>query len=162
MKRCCYLLLALVLILSCWPTGAWAAEQEAAKPEGNAVIVSQETISQPDGTTLEIYTVVYPTRSGNYLDGSRYYRGRNSSGDVLWTATLNARFYYNGSMSSCVSASLNIQIYESSYYEVSRSVTKEDETATANFTIGRRVLGITVSQIPFTLTLSCDMNGNLY
>ena len=74
---------------------------------------------------------------------------------------MSARFFYNGATSDCVSATLTTHFNDSSYYEVSRSVTREDETATADFTIGYRILGVTVSTSSYTLTLSCDMNGNL-
>ena len=70
MKKSCYLLLALVLIFGCWPMGSSAEEQDAARVEETGVIVQQETIVQPNGTILEMCTVVYPTGRGNYLDGS--------------------------------------------------------------------------------------------
>ena len=159
-KLICYLL-ATVCVLSIFPLSAWASEREVCEQPDTGTLVHQETIVQADGSTLEIRTVAYPSRSGNLTDGSKTYTYRNSSGTTLWTATLTARFSYDGTTSSCFAATLSLQFSDSTYYEVSRSVTKSGHTATANFTIGHRILGITISQTPYTMTLSCDKYGNL-
>ena len=160
MKRCCYLLLTFVLIFSCWPPEVFAIVQENDNDEVIDSVVYQECIVQSDGSVLEIRTV-RSAKTANYVNGSTYILKRSNTGTVLWRATLTARFFYNGSASSCVSAVLTTQFDDSSYFEVSRNVTKEDETATANFTIGHRVLGITVGTKSYTLNLTCDMNGNI-
>lgn len=161
MKKLLYCLLALVLIFGAFPTTAMAAEGEVADLGDEAAVVRQETILQSDGSTLEIRIVESTVKATNYKDGSITYTHRNSSGTIQWEATLNAHFYCNGSISSCTAASLSIQFSNGNYYEVSRSVSKSGNTATADFTIGYKFLGITLRQNDYTLTLSCDKNGNL-
>ena len=159
-KALSLLLVSLLLIVSLLPTTIYAAESNELD-DRVAAVVQQETINLPDGCVLEVQIFEQFSREANYKNGSKTLTYRNNNGTILWTATLSARFYYDGATSDCVSASLTTHFNDSSYYEVSRSVTREDWTATADFTIGHRVLGVTVSTSSYTLTLSCDMNGNL-
>ena len=58
-------------------------------------------------------------------------------------------------------ASCSVSISDSSWYVVSRTASRSGNTATANLTMGRRALGVTVSTSNYTITLSCDKSGNL-
>lgn len=161
MKKILYWLLALALILSVFPATAWALADEVSDQDGEAAVVHQETILQPDGSVCELRVVEYPSRAGYYKDGSITYTYRNTSGATLWEATLSATFYYNGSISSCTTASLSITFHANNFYKVSGSASWSGNTATANYTIGQKFLGVTIGTTAYSLTLSCDKDGHL-
>lgn len=93
--------------------------------------------------------------------GHKYYYGYDQSGTAVWRATLTGTFTYDGSSSSCTGASLSFTAYDSAYYRVSGSAYPSGSSAVADFTVGFRVLGITVSTSNHHMTLSCDAYGNL-
>lgn len=99
--------------------------------------------------------------SSGIKSGSITYTKSGSSGSTIWTAILSASFTYDGTSSSCTAANLNISISSSNCYEISRSVSRSGNTATATFTIGYEILGVTYNTENYTITLSCDKDGNL-
>lgn len=161
MKRILYWFLALALVLSVFPLTAWGAESEPSDQGDGSVVVHEEAILQSDGSVLDIRVVAYPSRAGHYQDGSITYTYRNTSGVAQWAATLSATFYYNGSISSCTTASLSITFKNNSFYKVSGNASWSGNTATANYTIGYKVLGVTIGTTAYSLTLSCDKDGHL-
>lgn len=115
----------------------------------------------PDGSRLEISTTESQSFRSNFKSGAKTYTYRNSAGIIAWVATLSASFSYDGNSSTCTAASVSTSISDNSFYIVSQSATKSSNTATAFVTIGQTYLGIPISQNTYTITLSCDKNGNL-
>lgn len=93
--------------------------------------------------------------------GHKYYYGYNQSGTPVWRMTLNGVFVCDGYTSSCTGASLSFLAYDSGYYQISGNAYPSGSAAVADFTVGFRVLGITVSTSNHHMSLSCDANGNL-
>ena len=56
---------------------------------------------------------------------------------------------------------VNVTIYDSSWYTVSKSASKSGNTATGSVIMGDTANGVTVKRVPVSLTLTCDANGNL-
>ena len=125
------------------------------EPLKNGEMTVEEMLGAP-GDEAEPEPVTPTIKSG-----SKTYTHHDSDGAVLWTATLSASFRYDGNTALCLSSSLSLEFSSGSYFEVSRHTTKLGNIATVSFTVGHRVLGITVSQTPYTLTLSCDRDGYL-
>lgn len=114
-----------------------------------------------DGSYLTESVYEYDTRASGTKSGSKEKTYYDSDGSAKWKAVLSGTFSYTGTSATCTSASMNVTIYDSACCVVSKSATKSGNTATGNATVGEKVLGVTVSKIPVTLTLSCDANGNL-
>jgi len=93
--------------------------------------------------------------------GHKYYTCYDGTGTAVWRATLTGTFSYDGSSSYCSAASLGFHAYDSAYYKVSGNAYPSGSSAVADFTVGYRVLGITVSTTNHHMSLSCDANGNL-
>ena len=93
--------------------------------------------------------------------GSKTYSDYDSSGNLRWSAKLTGSFTYNGTVSTCTNASCTVTISNSAYYVISRSAYASGNTAYADVTIGCRVLGVTISSESYSITLTCDANGNL-
>ena len=122
---------------------------------------SAEIISLENGDYIVVTTEVYETRATQTKSANRKYSYTTSSGDVEWVITLNGTFTYTGTTSACTASSCTVTVNDSSWYVVSKSASKSGSTAAANVTMGRKVLGITITKKDYTLTLTCDKNGNL-
>lgn len=148
MKRALSFVLVLLALISLLPATAYA--------DG-----PKEIILLDNGDYIVVTTEISPTRASGTRSGSTVYTYIDRNGAAQWKATLTATFTYNGTTSSCTGASCSVTVYESSWYEITNSASKSGSTATANITMGCKVLGITVSKTSCTITLSCDENGNL-
>ena len=147
-------LAVLAALLLCLSAPALAADAPAAVQridleDGGYILVECAV----DGTSDrgEVHTVY----------GHKYYYGYNQSGTAVWRMTLNGVFSCDGLTSSCTGASLSFLAYDSGYYQVSGNAYPSGSSAVADFTVGYRLLGVTVSTSSHHMSLSCDANGNL-
>lgn len=98
----------------------------------------------------------YKTKSG-----SKTTTCKSSSGQSLWSVTVNATFQYNGSQALCAYSSVSTQIYDSSWKISDKSSSRSANSATAKAT-GRRYSDTTLIQtIEKSVTLSCSKTGTL-
>lgn len=128
---------------------------------GNAAECEQEIIRFEDGSYAVVETITSGARASGGISGSRPYTYYDSTGIAQWKVALNGSFTYNGSSATCTSASCSVTIYNSEWYTISKNASKSGNTANGSFSIGRKVLGVTVETKDVTLKLSCDKNGNL-
>lgn len=151
MRKIISLLLIFVLLVGFLPNGAQALE---VSERGNTIIFE-------DGSYIEIHVAESLTRAANTKSGTKTYSCYDSSDNLQWQAKLCASFTYDSTTSSCASASCTVTIYESKWYEISNTTTRSGNTATTALTMGKKFLGITVSKPEYTITLTCDKDGNL-
>lgn len=149
MKRLLSMALAVMLVFCSLSVFAAAAEETV------------ETVYLEDGSYLTIQTITYDTRASGSKSGSKVYTHHGSNGDDIWKATLSGSFTYNGSSATCTSSSVDVTIYNSAWYTVSKSASKSGNTATASVTMGEKRGGVTVTTLPISLSMSCDKDGNL-
>lgn len=114
-----------------------------------------------DGSYIVIQMDELSSRAASTKSGSKTYNYYDASDNLEWQAKLSASFTYDGVTSSCTSASCTVTTYDSKWYEISNSTTRSGNTATTALTMGKKFLGITVSKPEYTLTLTCDKDGNL-
>lgn len=162
MKKLMCLVLTLLLVFSSFPFAKASADEFKNEPEiicyedgSYTIITMEEQLAPVDGCTAGLKAIT------STKNASKTYTHYDSSGSVVWAVTLSASFTFDGTTSTCTAASCSISIYNSAWYTVSSSTSRSGNTATANVTMGRKVLGVTVQTIPITITLSCDANGNL-
>lgn len=148
MKRIFSILLAAILMVSILPAAGSAAE-------------TMETIYYDDGSYLTIEVIFSPARATWSVTGNKQYTYYNSSSVSQWKAVLTGTFTYTGSSSSCTASSVNVTIYDSSWYVISKSASKSGNKATASVTMGEKADGVTIMRVPVSLALTCDANGNL-
>lgn len=148
-KQIISLLLAFLLVFSSIPINVTAAQTNSNRidfEDGCYVIVTIEDIS---------------TRATNTRSGNKYLTYYDGSDNVEWEAKLSASFTYDGTSSTCTSASCTVTIYENAWYEYSKSTSRSGNTATTQLTMGQKFLGITIAKREYTITLTCDKDGNL-
>ena len=149
-RRVFSLFLVLVTIVSVLSIKCLAADIE------NSEIEYLEDGGYIITTTQEIYV-----RATNTKVGTRTRSQYDSDGVLDWQIILSGTFTYTGTTSTCTASSISVNIYDSAYSKVSSSSSKSGNTATGSATISRKVLGVTVATNTYSLSLSCDKNGNL-
>ena len=149
MKRVVSVLLAIYLLVIALPIGGHAAEEK------------EEIIYFDDGSYLVIEINRSQERATWRVTGNKRYTYYGSDGTSLWYAVLTGNFDYTGTSSSCTSSSVSVTVQDSAWYVISKSASKSGNTATGSATVGEKVLGVTVTRVPVSLTLTCDANGNL-
>ena len=148
MKRLIAVLLAIISLISVLSFGVNATTES-------------EIIQLEDGRYIEIITQTSPARISNNVSGSKVYTCYGSDDSKLWKATLTASYVFTGGSYTCTSADCTVTIYDSHWYVFSKTTNYAGNRATANLTMGRKYLGVTVEKPQYTLNLYCDFNGNL-
>lgn len=147
MKRILAFILVVTLAFSVFPMAGLAAEVER--------------IYLEDGSYFLITIVEWDSRASGTKTASKTYTYNSSSGVALWKAVLKGTFVYTGTSSTCTASSCDVTILDSDWYVVSNTAGKSGNSATAELTMGHKLLGITVNKKTANLALTCDENGNL-
>lgn len=142
---CCFLIV--LLIISVFPLAASAEDNN--------------TVYFHDGSYITIDICVVQSRADDSVSGSKTYTYHDSDGTSAWKAVLSGTFSYTGSTATCTTSNCNVTIYDSAWYTVSKSASKSGNSATAVLTMGKKLLGVTITRVPINMSLSCDANGNL-
>ena len=150
MKRTIIFILLAALVISVFSTNCFAAEAE------KSIVTYFE-----DGSYIVETIRVVQSRASGTLSGSKEKTYYSDAGNAGWKAVLTGTFTYTGSSSTCTASSCSVTIYDSAWYTISKSATKSGNTAYASVTIGKKLLGVTVTQVPASISLSCDKDGNL-
>lgn len=150
MKKAFLFLVVILLVVSCFAFTVSATAES-----------SGEIVRFADGSYLVIE--LYPTvsRSTSAKTGNKQYTYYTGNGEEAWRAVLTGTFSYDGSTSVCTASSCAVTIVKGAWYEISKTVSKSGSTATADLTMGNKLLGITIDKREISLTLTCDANGNL-
>lgn len=127
----------------------------------SAVADEIETIHLSDGSYIVVRLYEDGTRAAGTVSGGKEYTHYDSGGSSNWKVVLSGSFAYTGSSSNCTASNINVTIYDSSWYTVSKSASKSGNTATGSAIMGDTASGVTVKRVPVSLTLQCDPNGNL-
>ena len=151
-KKIISVLLAALMLATTLPLSTLAAEDTSEQ----AICIYYE-----DGSCLEIIIAESLSRASSTKTGSKTFNYKDSNGNLCWTAVLHGTFTYTGTSATCTASSCNVSISDSAYYVVSKTVGKSGGSATATLTMGRKLLGITISKNTYELKLTCDKNGNL-
>lgn len=149
MKKCTSYLLLFVLMISLIPLNAFAAEK------------NEEVIYFEDGSYMTISIQEFGTRASGSKSGTKVANYYGDDGSLAWKATLNGSFTYTGSSATCTSSSISVSISNSAWYTISKSASKNGASATGSVTMGKKLLGATISQVTKNLSLTCDEDGNL-
>lgn len=152
MKKSFSVILVFALVMMFIPQTIYATE---------ASVEKQEILHYEDGSSLIITIQESALRSSDSKLGTKTYQYVSTSGETQWTAVLRGNFHYDGTTSSCTSSVCDITIYDTDWYVVSKRVWTSGNSACSEFTMGLKLLGVTASEKYFSMTLTCDANGNL-
>lgn len=168
MKKLIALALAGLCIITAFHSPVSAKESGAETPANEIDIVINGELKQvriihvfDDGSQLLEGKPAVTAQTRDNITAHKPYYHRNSSGTLLWTITVNGTFSYNGSTSSCISASYDTQINNSAWSVQSGSAYPSGNSAIASVVMARKLLLIVLETVPVTITLTCDKNGNV-
>ena len=143
------LVMVLAVIL---PVSAVAAEVPATETQ---------IIYLEDGSYITVELTWQQARAANTRNATKTYTCTASNGSEQWRAVLRGTFTYNGTTASCTAASCDVTISDSAWYIVSKTAGPEGNAAVGALTMGRKILGITVSEESVDMRITCDPNGNV-
>lgn len=147
MRRFLSVILSVVLLLPVTGT-AFASEN-----------ITAEIVYLEDGSYLVIETAQIMTRAANTTSGFTRITYNDTDDVTRWRAILTGTFTYDGTTATCTDSSVTTYVYASNWYEVSKTAGKRGNTATGSVTMGRTVLGFTVAQETYSMSLTCSPNG---
>lgn len=145
-------LILLVLLAVVLPVSALAAE---------APTTEKEIIYLDDGAYITVEMTWQQTRAANTKTASKTYTYTGSNGNEQWRAVMRGTFTYNGTTASCTAASCDVTILDTAWYVVSKTASPSGNAAVGALTMGRKLLGITISKESVDMRISCDPSGNL-
>lgn len=168
MKRSVKIVFSLLLCVTLFSMMSFTAFASATKTEIEAI---DDIVYFDDGsyciTTIEPITntsllsgadgTLSTTSSITATKSTTYYSALNVA---LWKFNLTGTFTYNGTTSTCTSASCSVNIYNSSWYIDSKAASKSGNKATGSVVMKRSALGLTIVRTA-NLTMTCDKNGNI-
>lgn len=154
MKKRVLRLLAACLAVACLlPIPASAA--------GQATAGATASVGDLDSSTFTQETT-YTVQPNGAKIGQTMYEFRRSDGAPIWRITVSATFTYNASGGRCVYVyAPSVVVYDDDWCVVSKSTSRDGDTAIGSITMGLKLLSGRINELPVTLTLSCDKNGNL-
>lgn len=152
MKRIICVILAAVLLIAVLPFETFAIGRE---------ISGADVYYFDDGSYITVEIATIATRASGSVTGDKIYTYYAEDDSVSWKAILTGSFTYNGKSATCTASSCSVTINNSAWYTISKSASKSGDTAKASVTMGKKLLGVTVAEVPVTITLTCDANGNL-
>lgn len=139
---------------------------------GNAVISQSESVitswkvvshitSLANGDEIvETSPVIHSISKGSTIVSKDYYY-RDSSGTVLWKATLEGTFSFNGVSASCTAASCTTTSYSSAWSEQSTTAYPSGASAIGSATMVRKFLFIVVDTVSVNISMVCNKDGNI-
>lgn len=149
MKRIFSFILVVSILICVTPVQTKASEKKL------------DTIYFEDGSYMTVEVITKGMRASGSVSGSKPYTYYGKNGTAQWKATLSGSFTYTGSSATCTSSSVDVTVYDSSWYTISKSSSKSGSKATASVTMGEKLAGVTVTKVPISLAMTCDKNGNL-
>lgn len=150
MKRGILLAVCLAILLSLLPVGASATEMV-------------EIQDLPDGGCLEIKTVILDYRASGTKTAKREMTSKNANGDVQWKITLTGTFSYDGITAKATNAQVAVQIQNTTNWSLSSKYAyTTGAVAKADVALIHKVSGSVIDQPSYSLTLTCDPDGNIF
>ena len=101
----------------------------------------------------------YSTTNTKTASKTVYYKDANNN--TLWYVKVTATFSYNGSTSSCKSASVTAGSYSSDWKVSNKSSSYSGNHGTASATGKKYFSGIVVKTVNESVTLTCSKDGTL-
>lgn len=127
----------------------------------NAWEENYNTTYYENGYYYEISISVTNSVARSAKEGSKTIYCKNSAGKTMWSLTVKGTFTYNGSTSSCTSASASTSITDATWKITNKSSSKSGNTAKATATAICYLNGNPINSATKTVSLKCSVSGKL-
>ena len=106
--------------------------------------------------------VILLLRGTRTISKTKYVNYYDSGGTLLWTVSLTADFTCNKQKATCTAAYARHEVFDRDWSVVKTQVEKAGDTANGFFSVRQTKLGVPLKTIDRTVTITCDINGNVY
>lgn len=124
MKRIFSFIMVVAMLICVIPVQSKASEKKL------------KTIYFEDGSYMTVEVITRGMRASGSVSGSKPYTYYGKKGNAQWKATLSGSFTYTGSSATCIFSSVDVTVYDSSWYTISKSASRSGGKATASVTMG--------------------------
>lgn len=114
-----------------------------------------------DGSYIKIELNTGSQLTRGNISGNKTYTYYDGANDIMWEATVTGNFTYDGRYASCTSSRCTVTVYDSAWSTISKTAWVDENIAKATVEMARKMLGVTVKQVTYNLSLVCDRYGNL-
>lgn len=97
--------------------------------------------------------------SNNYTTKTKTTQFKNNSGTVLWSVSITATFYYNGTIAQCTSCTPSAKAYASTWSIKSVTSSKSGNSATATAAVTHTGPTGTIQSATKSITITCSPKG---
>lgn len=97
--------------------------------------------------------------SNNYTTKTKTTQLKNSSGTVLWSVSITATFYYNGTIAQCTSCTPSAKAYNSSWSIKSVTSSKSGNSSTATAVATQTSSTGATQDTTKSVTITCSPKG---
>ncbi len=97
--------------------------------------------------------------SNNYTTKTKTTQLKNSSGAVLWSVSITATFYYNGTIAQCTSCTPSAKAYTSTWSIKSVTSSKNGNSATATAVATKAGVSGATQDTTKSVTITCSPKG---
>lgn len=125
------------------------------------VQTDEEIIHLDDGSYIVVELIWADARASGTRTAVKTHKYYNNDNVEQWRAVLQGTFTYTGTSATCTAASCNVTISDDAWYVHAKGVNKSGNAAMCELTMGKKLLGVTVSKKTISMSLTCDANGNL-
>lgn len=125
----------------------------------NALEENYNTTYYENGYYYEISISATNSVARSAKEGSKTIYCKNSAGKTMWSLTVKGTFTYNGSTSSCTSASASTSITDATWKITNKSSSKSGNTAKATATAICYLNGNPINSATKTVSLKCSASG---
>ena len=150
---------ALLCVIVCISICSFSASAEEVKNQ--LVSRSVEMLQDGDYIVKELYQTeqaILPMTEGREISGRQTSTYYSSNGTAMWALSVEGTFIYiNGVSSRAISAYASVEIFANNAKLVSKNATYSGNTTTATATVSYFGSSKTGS-----VSISCDIHGNLY
>lgn len=155
------ILLSLLTVCSILPLCAFC-DSSASKSAGDSTTLENLITSE---YYIEVETEIAEPIQG--AGGSKTRGGRTTmtgkssvNGEVLWTVTLVATFFYDGTTSYCKTSDVYVEV-KSGWKKNSATTSKTGRVARCDFSLARYVGGVPMEAVNKYMTLTCLPDGTI-
>lgn len=97
--------------------------------------------------------------SNNYTTKTKTTQLKNSSGTILWSVSITATFYYNGTIAQCTTCTPSAKSYDSFWIIKSVTSSKNGNSATATAVATRTGVSGATNDTVKSVTITCSPKG---
>lgn len=127
----------------------------------DTVTLDEDITYLEDGSYVVTVTEEISTWSSRIKHQTKSITFYDSDDIKQWKILLTGMFTYDGTTSTCTDSVCTVTVYDTDkWYIVSETEKEDGNVASCTVVFGQKFLGITIGKPSYTVTITCDKDGN--